>query len=67
MSILFDSPIDYCPVANRYVLLDQTRDACAREMACGKEQDCPLAYYFARRAPAKPGRARRIHFDPISG
>ncbi len=46
MSIFFDSPIAYCPVANRYVLLDQTRDDCAREMHCSAP-NCPLAKDFA--------------------
>lgn len=47
MSIFFDSPIEYCPIAKRYVLLDQTQESCARDMDC-MGLDCPLARYFAR-------------------
>ncbi len=52
MSIFFDSPIEYCPVANRYVLLDQTQKSCARDMDC-HALNCPLARFFAR--PVTPG------------
>ena len=62
MSIFFDSPIEYCPVAKRYVLIDQTQESCSRDMDC-RALNCPLARYFARpmrpeknlrRAPRKP-------------
>jgi hypothetical protein len=50
--MFLDSPIEYCPVANRYVLLDQTQECCAKEMKC-PPVDCPLARFFA--APLRPG------------
>ena len=56
MCMFLDSPIEYCPVANRYVLLDQTQDCCARDMDC-PAVDCPLAHFFAsplRRGGDKP-------------
>lgn len=59
MSMFYDSPIDYCPVANRFVLLDQTREACARDMNCGA-RDCPLEYYFARRDLKEYNRRRNF-------
>ncbi len=61
MSIFFDSPIEYCPVANRYVLLDQTKESCARDMDC-RAVNCPLARYFA-----KPARRKKINTRPQRG
>ena len=56
MSMFFDSPIDYCPVARKYVLLDQTQEACARGEHC-PDIVCPLAKWFARKPAQKPGGA----------
>lgn len=42
--VTFDSPLERCPVCKEYVLLDQTRQECAREHHC--EQRCPLKPYF---------------------
>ena len=50
MSTFFDSPIEYCPVANRYVLLDQTAECCRAENGC-PQPDCPLARFFAAWRP----------------
>ncbi|HEY5700582.1 MAG TPA: hypothetical protein VIT83_00665 [Gammaproteobacteria bacterium] len=47
MSMFFDSPIDYCPVAKKYVLLDQTQKDCVREEGC-RGAGCPLAKWFNR-------------------
>lgn len=58
MSIFFDSPIEYCPVANRYVLLDQTQQACARDMHC-RGVNCSLARYFAATALPKVNDPKR--------
>ena len=60
MSIFFDSPIEYCPVAKRYVLIDQTRESCSEDMNC-RAVNCPLARYFARpmRADEKPAGTPR--------
>ncbi len=60
MSIFFDSPIEYCPIAKRYVLIDQTQESCARDMDC-HALNCPLARYFARpiRAENNPPPAPR--------
>ena len=63
MSMFFDSPIDYCPLAKKYVLLDQTQEDCAREEGC-PGSGCPLAKWFNRnRAQAATNTAsgRRIH------
>ena len=46
MSMFFDSPIEFCPVAKKYVLLDQTQGACARGEGC-PAAGCPLAKWFA--------------------
>lgn len=60
MSIFFDSPIEYCPVAKRYVLLDQTQQACARDMHC-RGVNCPLARYFAATALPEINDLERQH------
>ena len=62
MSIFFDSPIAYCPVANRYVLLDQTEKCCAEEMGC-KVHNCPLARYFAATSTPLPKEAEAQSAD----
>jgi hypothetical protein len=54
----FDSPIDYCPIANKYVLLDQTQKACALEERCG-EHGCPLENFFAPATKGETGSKRR--------
>lgn len=54
MSMFFDSPIDYCPVARKYVLLDQTQEACARGEGC-PDITCPLAKWFSRNPARKTG------------
>ncbi|MDX1514192.1 MAG: hypothetical protein R3174_10670 [Gammaproteobacteria bacterium] len=57
MSMFFDSPIEFCPVAKKYVLLDQTQASCAREEGC-PAGNCPLARWFNRDPARKPaGRA----------
>lgn len=56
MSMFFDSPIDYCPVAKKYVLLDQTQASCAREHGC-PDIACPLAKWFNRDRVRGPGGA----------
>lgn len=64
MSTFVDSPMAYCPRANRYVLLDQTCENCRDENGCIRP-DCPLAAYFAKGpmgdAPeaGKPARVKR--------
>jgi hypothetical protein len=45
--IMFDSPIDRCPVCGEMVLLDQTQTECAREHCCSAGQACPLQQYFS--------------------
>jgi len=67
MSMFFDSPIDFCPVARKYVLLDQTQAACAREAACAAVT-CPLAKWFNRspvrnRLTRRSAGARATHAD----
>lgn len=67
MSIFFDSPIDFCPVARKYVLLDQTREACARVEACAAVT-CPLAKWFNRgpdrnRLTRRTAGVRATHAD----
>ncbi len=59
----FDSPIDYCPIANKYVLLDQTQKACALEEKCGGH-GCPLENYFAPVTEGKTGPKRRAKREP---
>lgn len=58
MCMFLDSPIEYCPVANRYVLLDQTQDACARDMDC-PSVNCPLARFFAPPMRSAKHRSQR--------
>lgn len=57
MSMYFDSPIDFCPAARKYVLLDQTQEACAKEEACAAVT-CPLAKWF-NRDPVRTRLTRR--------
>lgn len=65
MSMFLDSPIDYCPMADRYVLLDQTQEACARENGCLGDK-CPLAAWFKSDALARPGKAGKQTTKPDS-
>ncbi|MFA6312175.1 MAG: hypothetical protein WC681_11895 [Sterolibacterium sp.] len=44
---MFDSPVDYCPVCNELVLLDQTRRECATEHRCDSGVTCPLERCFS--------------------
>lgn len=44
---MFDSPIDYCPVCNEMVLLDQTHRECASEHHCSSAVACPLKPCFS--------------------
>jgi hypothetical protein len=44
--IMFDSPIERCPVCGEMVLLDQTQCECSREHHCSKDTVCPLGKYF---------------------
>lgn len=60
MCMFLDSPIEYCPVAKRYVLVDQTQECCAREMGC-PPVGCPLARFFAA-----PLRTRETEPDESS-
>ena len=48
---MFYSPFDACEICKQYVLLDQTKDDCAREHDC-HVADCPLKRFFAE--PADP-------------
>ena len=51
---MFYSPFDTCEICKQYVLLDQTKDDCAREHDC-HIANCPLARFFAeRRGPVPP-------------
>ena len=59
----FDSPIEYCPIANKYVLLDQTQKACALEEGCGGH-GCPLENYFAPVTEGETGSKRRAKREP---
>ena len=43
---MFDSPIEACPVCGQIVILDQTRDECAREHHCESKAGCPLQKFF---------------------
>jgi hypothetical protein len=43
--IVFDSPIEHCPVCGHFVVLDQARSECARRQHCSTEV-CPLQRYF---------------------
>lgn len=43
---MFDSPFEYCPVCQGYVLLDQTQRQCAREHSCAAASKCPLETLF---------------------
>lgn len=47
MCMFLDSPIEYCPIAKRYVLIDQTQESCSGDMDC-RAVNCPLARYFAK-------------------
>lgn len=42
---MLDSPLGFCPLCRRIVLLDQTRAECARDQHCF-EGSCPLAASF---------------------
>lgn len=66
MSMFLDSPIDYCPMADRYVLMDQTQEACARENGCLGDK-CPLAAWFNRNPKAPPAKARKGSIKPEPG
>ena len=63
MSIFFDSPIAYCPVAKRYVLLDQTQKCCAEDMGC-IALNCPLAKHFAPTSMPKETAAQNADGEP---
>lgn len=51
---MFYSPFDICEICRQYVLLDQTREDCAREHDC-HVAICPLGRFFAE--PVSPPRA----------
>jgi len=54
---MFYSPFDICEICKEYVLLDQTKEDCAREHDCHIAH-CPLKRFFSEPAsppPPEPG------------
>jgi hypothetical protein len=43
---MFDSPFEFCPACDAYVVLDQTLRECAREHRCDDVSKCPLQTFF---------------------
>ncbi len=43
--VMFNSPLQYCPICKQQVALDQTKEQCAEEQNC-KVKDCPLSHLF---------------------
>ena len=62
---MFDSPLERCPNRNGFVLLDQTRQECARAHHCS-HRDCPLAAYFTG-LRFKAGRHGKTAVKPRDG
>lgn len=52
---MFNSPLQYCTKCKQYVELDQTKDECATQHACGG-LDCPLVAVF--RPPVSEGHEK---------
>ncbi len=50
--MMFNSPLELCPVCKAYVALDQTPSECAAEHCCNQAATCPLAKLFAAVASA---------------
>lgn len=62
---MFDSPIDYCPVCNEMVLLDQTRRECASEHHCASTVACPLERCFSGYDFSSPNKHRIPNERPV--
>lgn len=54
---MFLEPIEYCPVCDDYVLIDQTYDECAREHHC-QHMHCPLKRFFTGHSFKDKARSR---------
>jgi len=62
---MFNSPLNYCTKCKQYVELDQSKEECAAQHACGRS-DCPLVNAFrppVSRAEDKP----QISPKPVIG
>ncbi len=49
--MMFNSPLEFCPVCKAYVALDRTRSECRAEHRCSAVA-CPLAKLFEAVASA---------------
>ena len=54
---MFDSPLQWCPVAKAWVALDQTQPQCAWRNGCGIRV-CPLANVLRREQSVSEEAAR---------
>ena len=60
---MFNSPLAFCPIANRFVPLDEPPSECAIRNRCVSER-CPLARFFV---PAEKGAGQGAQAVEVDG